>query len=204
LAEKRLEDINLSDAPVGSALKPPVKVAVFADLETMDQAGNFSETWDWGTNDRNLITSYLKDLVDMKYISEYVVIPDNSDHGMQDITYLLGEAKKQNADALLTIRGVMKVNKYINPAAILDLTILGACLFPGSNREAILLVNLNLWNVKDNGCVMTVKGEGEKMISEPTFLIDTRDAVDAARTDTLRKVLSEFKKRCRESRFNSK
>jgi len=198
-AERRLADVNLdrvSSSP--NTLKIPLKVAVYADMETMTRSGQFEDRWIWSTGDMQLIASYLDNLVELKYLSEYFIIPDDNQHSMQDINYLIGEAKKHDVDALLTLRGVIKVNKYLNPAAILDLTIIGACLFPGSNRDATLLVYMNLWNVKDNDCILTVKGEGEKKISEPTFLIDTQDAVDAVKYDTLRQVLSEFKKRCRE------
>ncbi|HBC87464.1 MAG TPA: hypothetical protein DCZ94_10955 [Lentisphaeria bacterium] len=197
-AERRLADVNLDNVDANpNLMRMPLKVAVFADLENMSSSGEFDETWDWSSGDKNLIISYLDNLVELKYLSEYVIIPDD-DISQQDINVVIEKAQALNADALLTLRGVIKVNKYFNPAAILDLTIIGACLFPGSNREAFLIVYMNLWNVKEKDCVLTVKGEGTKKISEPTFLIDTQDAVDSVKRDTLRKILAEFKKRCRE------
>ena len=198
-AENRLEKVNLDEiSSKPNIIKTPLKVAVFADMETMNSPSEFVETWDWSTGDKKLIMSYLGNLEELGYISDYFIIPDDPGFSMQDINYLINEAKKQNADVLITLRGIIKVNRYFNPAAVLDLTVLGACLFPGSNCDALLLVHMDMWNVKDRDCILTVTGEGIKRISEPTFLMEPDDAVIPVRRDTLRKVLAEFRKRCRD------
>jgi len=198
-AEGRLEKItldNVSQKP--NTIRTPLKVAAFSDMETMISSDRFVETLDWSSGDKKLVGSYLENLQELGYISDVFVIPDAPDFSMNDINYLINEAKKQDADVLITVRGIIKVNRYFNPAAILDLTILGACLFPGSNCDALLLVHMDMWNVKDKDCILTVYGEGIKRISEPTFLIEPDDAIVPVRRDTIRKVLAEFKKRCRE------
>ncbi len=199
-AEERLEKVTLDNEIVQkrSIIRMPIKVAVYIDMETMDSDGNFEETWDWDRVNRNLILSYLDNLEELGYISDYFLIPDSPDFAMQDINYLVGEADKQNADVLLTLRGVIWVHSYLNPSAILNLTIICGWLVPGSNRDAVLQVRMDLWNVKGKDCILTVKGEGATKLSMPTFLINTEDAVDQVKRDTLRKVLPEFRKRCRE------
>jgi hypothetical protein len=198
-AENRLGKVTLDEvSSKPNTIKTPLKVAVFADMETMLSPDEFAETWDWSIGDKKLVKSYLDNLQELGYIADYFVIPDEPSLSMQDINYLISEAKKRDADVLITLRGIIKVNRYFNPAAILDLTILGACLFPGSNCDALLLMHMNMWNVKDRDCILTVTGEGIKRISEPTFLMDPEDAVIPARRDTLRRVLAEFKKRCRD------
>ncbi len=198
-AENRLKKItldNVSQKP--NTIKTPLKVALFADMETMNSPEQFEETWDWSSGDKKLIISYLVNLQELGYISDYFIIPDAPGFSMQDINYLINEAGKQDADVLITLRGIIKVNRYFNPAAILNITVLGACLFPGSNCDALLLVDMDMWNVKGKDCVLAVKGEGIKRISEPTFLLEPDDAIIPVRRDTLRKVLAEFKKRCRD------
>ncbi len=198
-AERRLEKItldNVSQKP--NMIKTPLKVAAFSDMETMNSPSEFEESWDWSSGDKKLVASYLENLQELGYISDVFVIPDAPNFSMNDINYLINEARKQDADVLITLRGIIKVNRYFNPAAILDLTILGACLFPGSNCDALLLIHMDMWNVKDKNCILTVYGEGIKRISEPTFLMEPDDAIVSVRRDTLRKVLAEFKKRCRE------
>ncbi|MFA6567748.1 MAG: hypothetical protein WCS96_06005 [Victivallales bacterium] len=198
-AESRLGKVVIDDvSSKPNTIKTPLKVALFADMETMISPEEFVETWDWSAGDKKLIVSYLENLEELGYISDYFIVPDNPGFSMQDINYMINEARKKDADVLISLRGIIKVNRYFNPAAILDLTILGACLFPGSNCDALLLVNMDMWNVKGKDCILTVNGEGIKRISEPTFLLEPEDAVISVRRDTLRKVLSEFKKRCRE------
>lgn len=198
-AERRLENValdNINSKP--NIIKTPLRVAAFSDMETMNSPDQFEESWDWSSGDKKLVAAYLGNLEELGYISDVFVIPDDPSFSMNDINYLIGEAKKQDADVLITLRGVIKVNRYFNPAAILDLTILGACLFPGSNCDALLVVRMDMWNVREKDCILTVKGEGIKRISEPTFLMDQDNAIVPVRRDTLRKVLAEFKKRCRE------
>ena len=198
-AENRLEKVSLDDiSPKPNTIKTPLKVAVFIGMETMNSTGGFVKLWNWSAGDRKLVMAYLENLEELGYISDYFIIPDNPGFLMQDINCLISEARKHDADVLVTIRGIIKVNRYFNPAAVLDLTIIGACLFPGSNCDALLLMHMNMWNVKDRDCILTVTGEGIKRISEPTFLIEPDDAVSPARRDTLREVLAEFKKKCRE------
>ena len=198
-AENRLKKVSLDNISLKpDMIKTPLKVAVFVDMETMNSPEEFVKSWEWSTGDKKLVMSYLENLEELDYISDYFIIPDKPGFSMQDINYMINEAKKRDADVLITLRGIIKVNRYFNPAAILDLTILGACLFPGSNCDALLLAHMDMWNVKDRDCVLTVTGEGIKRISEPTFLIEPDDAVGPIRRDTLRQVLAEFKKRCRE------
>jgi hypothetical protein len=198
-AESRLEKVSLDEiSSKPNTIKTPLKVAVFADMETMNSPEEFVESWDWSVGDKKLVMSYLENLEELGYISDYFIIPDDPSFSMQDINYLISEAKKQDADVLITLRGIIKVNRYFNPAVILDLTILGACLFPASNCDALLLVHMNMWNVKYRNCILTVRGEGIKRISEPTLLMEPNDAVISVRRDILRKVLAEFKKRCRD------
>ncbi|MFA6291878.1 MAG: hypothetical protein WC637_08870 [Victivallales bacterium] len=198
-AERRLEEItldNVSQKP--NIIRTPLKVAAFSDMETMISSDRFEELWDWSSGDKKLVVSYMENLQELGYISDVFVISDAPNFSMNDINYLINEAKKQDADVLITLRGIIKVNRYFNPAAMLDVTILGACLFPGSNCDALLLVHMDMWNVRDKNCILTVYGEGIKRISEPTFLMRPEDAVIPVRRETLRKVLAEFKKRCRE------
>ena len=198
--EARFDKVTLDDVVVQkkSIISMPIKIAVYVDMETMDSTGNFEETWDWGKGDRKLIMSYLDNLEELGYISGYFIIPDSPDFAMQDIKYLIGEAEKQNADVLLTLRGIIWINSYLNPSAIFNLTILGAWIVPGSNRDAVLQARMDLWNVSDKDCILTGRGEGVTRLSRPSFLIETEDAVDQVKIETLRKIMPEFKKRCRE------
>ncbi|MEI6424958.1 MAG: hypothetical protein WCP55_22285, partial [Lentisphaerota bacterium] len=198
-AENRLEKVILDDiSSKPNIIKTPLKVALFCDMETMNSPEEFVKSWNWNMGDKKLVISYLENLEELGYISEYYVIPHNLGSSMQDINHLINEARKMDADVLITLRGIIKVNRYFNPVAILDLTLLGACLFPGSNCDAILLAHMDMWNVKDRDCILTVTADGIKRISEPTFLIEPDDAVSPVMRETLRKVLAEFKKRCRE------
>ncbi|HCE45406.1 MAG TPA: hypothetical protein DET40_17850 [Lentisphaeria bacterium] len=194
-AEKRLNTINLDKGQIADAqLKKPFKLAIFADLETVDGATDFYESWDWSQIERKMISSYADDLKKEGYVSEYFFIPDQ-ELSIQDINSIMQEAGSRGADALVAIRGIIKVNRYMNPAALLDPTIIGALWLPGSNRDVMVLSHLDMWNMKSREALISVKSDCIKKDVAPTLLISTADTVNEAKTDGLRSLLMQFKKK---------
>ena len=194
-AEKRLNTINLDKGQAsGTQLKKPFKLAIFADLETVDSSDDFYESWDWNQYERKMISSYADDLKKEGYVSEYFFIPDQ-ELSIQDINSIMKEAEGKGADALLTIRSIIKVNAYMNPAALLDPTIIGALWLPGSNRDVMILSHLDMWNMKSREALISVKSDCIKKAVAPTLFISTVDTVNEAKTDSLRSLLMQFKKK---------
>ncbi|MFZ2653816.1 MAG: hypothetical protein WAX69_02770 [Victivallales bacterium] len=194
-AEKRLNTVNLDRVQAADApLKKPFKLAIFTDLETVDASNDFYESWDWSQTERKMISSYADDLKKEKYVSEYFFIPDQ-EHSLQDMKSIMKEAESKGADALVTIRGIIKVNKYMNPSALLDPTIIGALWLPGSNRDVMLLSHLDMWNMKSKEAVISVKSDFIEKDVAPTLLINTVDTVNLVKTESLRELLMQFKKK---------
>ncbi len=194
-AEKRLDDMNLDKTQiVDSALKKPIKLAIFADLETVDSSDEYYESWDWDQIERKMIESYADDLRKDGIVSEYFFIPEQS-LSIQDMNGIMKEAESKGADALLSIRGIIKVNIYFNAAALLDPTIIGALWLPGSHRDVMILSHLDMWNIKKKEALISVKSDCIKKATGPTLLISTLEVVNEAKRESLRNLLISFKKK---------
>jgi hypothetical protein len=44
------------------------------------------------------------------------------------------------ADALLVIQGVQQTDRFLNPSAVLNLTVVGGFIIPASHRDSLFLV----------------------------------------------------------------
>lgn len=195
-AEKRLTTVNLDKIQSSeTALKRPFKLGIFADLETVNSSDEYRKDWKWSQTDRRMISSYADSLVKEGYVSGYFFIPDEN-LSIQDMNAIFREAEKNGAEGVLTVRGIIKVNRYLNPVALLDPTIIGAMWFPGSNRDAVVLAHLDLWNMKNRESLISLKSDCTRKTTGPTLFIKTEVPVNEAKSETMRSLLIEFKKKC--------
>lgn len=195
-AERRIDNVNLEKLQCSDAtLKKPFKLGIFACLETVNSSDEYSKEWKWNQSDMKMISSYADSLVKEGYVSEYFFIAEEN-LSLQDMNAIFREADKRGANGVLTVRGIIKVNRYLNPVALLDPTIIGAMWFPGSNRDAVILAHLDFWNMKNREALISLKSDCTRKTSGPTFFIKTEEPVNDAKSETLRSLLIEFKKKC--------
>ena len=205
-AEKRLSAANQEKVQSsGAPLEKPFKLGILLDLETADSSGEYHRNWSWDDYEKNMVVSYADSLVKEGSVSEYFFIPEG-DMPLQDLNAAMKKAAENKADALLTVRGVINVNKYINPIGILDPTIIGALVLPGSNMDVTILVHLDLWDLKNQKPLISLKSEGMQKDFGTTLFIrtnsaNTENAVSDVKIDTLRKMLIDFKKKFAGIRF---
>lgn len=175
-------------ADPGAGFQTPVRLAIYLDMESMDSYGNIFRRWDWTNKNEKLSTEFLNQLIKKRIVSEYFFLPRNQ-IPPQNIGEIFAQAEKDGAEALLQIRSVAFVDKYFNPAGILDLTLIGAMWFPGSNRDAYILVRGDFWDMRSKNLEFTVWGDVSERISAPTFTIDSRDALEKAEKTGLMKMI---------------
>ncbi|MCX6984640.1 MAG: hypothetical protein NT118_07805 [Lentisphaerae bacterium] len=207
-AEKRLAAENPEIVqPTDSSLAKPFKLGILLDLETADSSGEYRRDWSWDDYEKKMVSSYADSLVKEGGVSEYFFIPEQ-DMPLQDLNAVMKKAAENKTDALLTIRGVINVNKYMNFFGILDFTIIGALVLPGSNMDVALLAHLDLWDLKNQKPLISLKSDGIQKDFGTTLFIrtnfaNTENAVGNVKVDTLRKLLIDFKKKITEIRFQA-
>ncbi len=207
-AEKRLSATDtLIIQPASTSIAKPHRLGILLDLETTDSPGEYHRNWTWDDTERKMVSSYADSLVKEGGISEYFFIPEDNSP-IQDLNSVMKKASENKADALLTIRGVINVNKYINPIGVLDPTIIGALMLPGSNMDVAILVHLDLWDLKNQKPLISLKADGIQKDTGTTLFIrtnskNTENAVNDVKIDTLRTLLIDFKKKFSGIRFQS-
>lgn len=159
------------------ALKPqltfPCRIAVY--LRPGKDA-----SWHWTPQDKDLLNSWSAALGKEGIASNVVLMNDMFTSGA-DLKHLRLAAARYGADALLIVQGASVTDGYENPAALLNLTIIGGYVVPGSHRDALFIVQAGLVDVH-NGCLYaTAESEGEGHIMRPTFIIEDRDAIARAK-----------------------
>ena len=206
--EKRLSFANSAIIqPVNTSLAKPFRLGILLDLETTDSLGEYHRRWSWDDTDKRMVSSYADSLVKEGGISEYFFIPEEN-MPIQDLKTTMKKAAEDKADALLIVRGVINVNKYMNPFGILDPTIIGALILPGSNMDVTILVHLDLWNLKNQKLLISLKADSIQRDTGTTLFIrtnsvNTENAVNDVKIDSLRMLLIDFKKKFASIRFQS-
>jgi len=142
-------------------ITPPIKIAV-------TQPGNSR----YGSNEWNLtelqeIDSWQAGLKSSGFASELVVIPSSlgsscvrtlkNDCDTQ--TYRLAAARL-HADAVLVIERAEKIDSYLNPLSILNITIVGMWIVPAHHRDSYSLFQAYLVDTANGYIYGTARAEG--------------------------------------------
>ncbi|HLW66151.1 MAG TPA: hypothetical protein VKS79_12640 [Gemmataceae bacterium] len=106
-------------------------------------------------------------------------------------------AAKHGANALLVIQGECEVASYQNPAAVLNLTVVGGYLVPGSHRDALVTLQGALVDVSNGFLYTSVESQGDGKIIRPTFIVQDKPAIDKAKLKALENFGPELLKRMR-------
>jgi hypothetical protein len=163
------------------ALKPqlafPCRIAVYLKPPA-------SSDWRWTPQDKESLLSSAR-ILEKEGIASNIIAMSGVFAKDGDLKHLRMEAARYGADALLVIQGVQQTDSYLNPAAELNLTLVGAFVIPASHRDSLFLAAGVLVDV-DNGCLYaTAESEGEGSIVRPSFLVDDKVAISRAKKKAL-------------------
>jgi hypothetical protein len=206
---ERLADqpIEVTDAAIKAALekKPqirfPMRVAVHMVAETYRPSvygeGPLParrEDWRWSVKDKEQIDKWAEPLKKAGIVSDMFAMSEMISTE-SDIRSIRLAAAKHGADAVLLIKGVAQIDRYVNPLAILNLFIIPAYVVPASHRDVLFMMRGAMWDVANEYLYISLDAEGEAKTMRPSLLIKDSDAVDAAKTIALEDFGREFEKR---------
>jgi rhombotail lipoprotein len=195
------EDVQITDPDIRAALslKPqlrfPIKVGVaFVEEEDIDRSDPRTARWRWSERDREAVLAAAASLRADGVVSDLFVISRDLIAG-RDLKHLRLAAAKHGADAVIVVKGAAQVDRYVNPLAILNLSIVGGFFVPASHRDAIFAVRCAMWDVGNEVLYLTAESEGEAKRLGPTFLIEDEPALGDAKEDALRGFGAELLRR---------
>jgi rhombotail lipoprotein len=186
--QERLNDglvqTNDQDIAAARALKPqlrfPCRMAIY--LKPGDHE------WRWTHEDRMAMETWAYALKKEGIASEVFPLPEMLTGKGSDVKELRLAAAKCGADVLFVIHGAAQTDSYKNFASVLNLTVVGGYVVPGSHKDSLFMMEGMLLDV-DNGFIYTgVQAEGVGKIIRPTFIIEEKDAIAQAKT----KAIAEF------------
>jgi rhombotail lipoprotein len=188
LQKEGLYEVQDKEIQEVRALKPqlafPCRIAVYLKPPS-------GSDWRWTSQDKEILNSSAK-ILQQEGIASTVIPMSGMFAKDGDLKHLRMEAARYGADALLVIQGVQQTDSYLNPAAVLNLTVVGGFVIPASHRDTLFLVEGVLVDV-GNGCLYaSVESEGEGSIVRPTFIVDDKDAINQAKKKALERLGPEL------------
>src|SRR5262249_49138854 len=148
------------------SLKPqltfPCKIAVYL---LPGERGS----WRWTPQDKELMASWATALKKEGIASDVFMMSElfAPSSGLKELRVA---AARHGADALFVIQGASQVDNYLNLASVLDLTVVGGFLVPGSHCDALFVMQGGLVDVGNGFIYASVESEGQGKIVRPTFI----------------------------------
>lgn len=184
LLEGRLHEetnkVTDNDIQQIQTLKPqlhfPCRIAVAL------QAG--AGEWRWTPKDRQAMETWAAALRQEGIASDVIFMSTMFMSG-DTLKDLRASAARYGADALLLIKGAAVTDSRLNPLAVLDLTVVGGFLVPGSHRDALYKMDGGLIDVNNGYLYVSMETEGEGSTLAPTFIIEEKDAIEHAKQAAL-------------------
>jgi hypothetical protein len=160
-------------------------------LEDARHPNAASTGFHWRDRDREALLAHAESLRAKGVVSNLFVISPELVEG-DDLRHLRLAAATYGADAVLVVKGAAEMDRYPDPLAILNLTIVGGFFVPASHRDALFAVRCALWDVGNEFLYLTAEAEATAKRVGPSFLIEDGPALDAAKEDALRDVEGEL------------
>lgn len=163
-------------------LKKPFRLAIYFDNPGAR----------WSEHERMGLQRAGDRLQELKVISDYLLLTDllvdgnaplnhtNGQAGRQRFAQIRLAAAKANADAVLVVRKAADVDRYSNPFSLLYLTVIGFYVAPGSNADALVMVEGALVDVRNGVVYASAQAEGEDSIIRPLAYLENDDVVRGA------------------------
>jgi rhombotail lipoprotein len=188
---ERLNDgtLQINDKAIAEArelrpqLKLPCRVALYLKPP-------HDRDWRWTPEDRAQFEALAHTLKKEGVASDVIPLPEAL-AGKGETKELRLAAAQCGADVLFVVHGAAQTDSYKNFASVLNLTVVGGYVVPGSHRDTLFMIEGVLMDV-DNGYVYGgVRGEGVGKIVRPTFVIEDRDAVALAKKTAVAQFTTE-------------
>ncbi len=187
--DRRSGQTTAEDIKRARALKPQIP-SPFRLAVSLKTAGS-SLDLRWTQEDREVVHAWRKTLRDRGVVSDIVVMNDLIEEGDTLADRRLAAAR-YGADALLVLEVASEVDKYTNPLALLYLTIVGAYVAPGTQADALVMMQGAVYDVGNGYLYATAESEGEGDTIAPVAYVEEEDALNEAKSQALHRFGDEL------------
>ena len=172
-------------------VKLPIRLAVAPPLFADRRWSRSDQLDSWSPGESSEIESWEQRLRSEGVVREVVLLPPllveackSDDPGCVTRARRAAAARLQ-ADALLVLNVATDVDEYVNPASILDLTLVGLWVIPGHHVDALTIIEGAMIDNRNEYLYVLARGEGEERMLRPFAYARAEHAVQRSRRQAL-------------------
>ncbi|MCG8313964.1 MAG: hypothetical protein MI976_12170 [Pseudomonadales bacterium] len=178
-------DVVVTEASIKKALeaKPqlpkPFRLAIYYS-EPKSTHYYYGSSWNWLPDDKKIFESELNSLIDSGEVSEVISINRSIVEGEGNVAIRLAAARA-GADAVIIVNGVADIDKYNNPLGVTYLLLVTGMFVPGTELDALTMINATMWDVRNEYLYLSVDSENTVNVTAPSFFIEEEHAINKAK-----------------------
>lgn len=145
---------------------------------------------EWVSADKDALANWLMPLRDERIVTDTFFLVDSTIQG-NNVGKIRQAAARYGADVVMIVDGVAAVDRYNNGYAALYPTLIGAYLAPGTESDALVMIDGSLWDARTEWLYATQTAEGRsKSVGAAVAVVDRQVLAQAKKA-----ALDEFGKR---------
>ena len=141
----------------------------------------------------NEFQGFLSELRSENIISEIITIPTSLVKTKDSLNEIRVAAARLGADAVLVINSLDNVDRYSNWASIFYVTIIGFWIIPGTNVDAVSIVQGIMFDVHNGYLYLSLESKGREERIGPEVLLRSKEVLSRARNEAALKFLEKLK-----------
>lgn len=145
---------------------------------------------EWVGAEKDALANGLAPLRDERIVTDTFLLVDATIRG-HDARKIRQAGARYGADVVLVVDGVAAIDRYNNGYAALYPTLIGAYVAPGTESEALFMIEGSLWDVRTERLYATQTAEGHAKSVGPAVTVEDRQVLAQAK----KAALDEFGKR---------
>jgi hypothetical protein len=171
-------------------IKLPIRLAVGPPIFA-DRRWHSDRLDGWTPEESSEIEFWEQRLRSAGIVREVVLLPPmlveacKSDDPGRVIRARRTAAARLQADALLVLNVATDVDQYVNPASVLDLTLVGLWVVPGHHVDALTIIEGAMIDNRNEYVYVLARGEGEERMLRPLAYARAEHAVQRSRRQAL-------------------
>jgi len=160
-------------------LPSPFRLAVYFKTRVVPFRATIHKP-NWLASDKELIIKKLQPIVDERIAKDVFVLAESTVQGTLARDIRLAAAR-YNADVVLIVDSAAAIDRYNNGHAAWYATGLGAYLAPGTQSDALFMIEGTLWDVRTGYLYGTQSAEGTAQSVGPAASLDDKHVVARAK-----------------------
>jgi rhombotail lipoprotein len=145
---------------------------------------------EWVSADKEVLEKRLAPLRNEGIVTDSFLLVDTTIQG-SDVGKIRRAAARYGADVVMIVDGVAAVDRFNNGYASLYPTLIGAYFAPGTESQALFMIEGDVWDVRTERHYATHAAEGQAKTVGTAIFVEDRQVLDRAKKDAL----DEFGKR---------